>query len=161
MNEGGHKAGSDFDLVAWSQGEVRHNFVSSAGAPDAASNRAAGDVQRRRLYVVGATVDLETSLRNLAAAKQAGGAFQKAMSERAAAARGRVAAIVAQAQLAGLAAALEAVPTSIGATTTVDNGVLDSLAATTRSFVEQRDGPDLAALDALIPKEPRDTPHKE
>ena len=29
VNTGGHKAGSDFEIVAWSQGEVRHNFLKS------------------------------------------------------------------------------------------------------------------------------------
>jgi hypothetical protein len=32
VNVGGHKAGSlDFEIVAWSQGLVRHNFVRSNG----------------------------------------------------------------------------------------------------------------------------------
>jgi hypothetical protein len=60
VNVGGHKAGTDeFELVAWSQGSVRHNFVRSNGATNAAS-----DANRLRLmYVVGTMADLEASLR--------------------------------------------------------------------------------------------------
>ena len=29
VNVGGHKPGSNFELVSWSQGEVRHNFFNS------------------------------------------------------------------------------------------------------------------------------------
>jgi hypothetical protein len=71
VNTGDHTAGSEeFDLVAWSQGEIRHNFVSSSGAPDAPTNRLASAENRRRLFVVGALADLEFSLRNLAGVKQ-------------------------------------------------------------------------------------------
>ena len=51
VNVGGHLAGSqDFELVAWSQGMVRHNFVRTGGTAngDAQPGRAARDVRRRR-----------------------------------------------------------------------------------------------------------------
>ena len=51
VNVGGHLAGSqDFELVAWSQGMVRHNFVRTGGTTNAHAQpgRAARDVRGRR-----------------------------------------------------------------------------------------------------------------
>ncbi len=67
VNLGGHKAGSlDFELVRWSQGQVRHNFLRSDGQFNAASS-----IQRLRvMYVVGLIADLEFSTRATANATQ-------------------------------------------------------------------------------------------
>ncbi len=59
VNKGGHKAGSAFELVSWSQGEVRHNTWSSKGK----ENVAASAARKRMLYLVGLGVELETALR--------------------------------------------------------------------------------------------------
>ena len=59
VNKGGHKAGSAFDLVAWSQGEVRHNTWYSKGRDNAPASTA----RKRMLYLVGLGVELETALR--------------------------------------------------------------------------------------------------
>ncbi|MEZ5923819.1 MAG: cytochrome c family protein [Hyphomicrobiaceae bacterium] len=59
VNIGGHRSGSAFDLVAWSQGEVRHNTWHSKGK----DNVPADAKRRRMLYVVGLGVELETALR--------------------------------------------------------------------------------------------------
>lgn len=80
VNEGKHPAGSqDFELVAWSQGEVRHNFLP---LPDEAVNKEATPEQKRILYVIGKVLDLEFSLRGLAVAT-AEGDYLTAMGERA------------------------------------------------------------------------------
>ena len=65
VNTGGHIAGSvDFELVSWSQGSVRHNFLRTGGHTNAPS-----DPNRQRLmYVVGLLTDLEMSLRATAKA---------------------------------------------------------------------------------------------
>jgi hypothetical protein len=69
VNVGGHQAGSkDFELVAWSQGMVRHNFLRTGGTANAESTAA----QLRVMYVVGVMTDLEYSLRAVAAATQKG-----------------------------------------------------------------------------------------
>ena len=40
VNVGGHLAGSqDFELVAWSQGMVRHNFLRTGGTTNAVLSR--------------------------------------------------------------------------------------------------------------------------
>jgi hypothetical protein len=65
VNVGGHAAGSaEFELIAWSQGLVRHNFLRTNGT----SNALATPAQLRVMYVVGVLADLEASLRATAAA---------------------------------------------------------------------------------------------
>jgi hypothetical protein len=59
VNKGGHKAGSSFELVSWSQGEVRHNTWHSKGK----DNVPASAARKRMLYVVGLGVELETGIR--------------------------------------------------------------------------------------------------
>ena len=59
-----HAAGSDFELVSWSQGEVRHNFLNSSDG----SNKAASTERKRVLYVAGRILDLEYGLRGVAEA---------------------------------------------------------------------------------------------
>jgi len=58
VNVGGHAAGSKFELVTWSQGEVRHNSWYNKGKanPEASVDR------KRMLFVVGRIVELETAL---------------------------------------------------------------------------------------------------
>lgn len=62
VNKGGHRAGSDFELMSWSQGEVRHNTWHSKGK----DNVSASPARKRMLYIVGLGVELETALRALA-----------------------------------------------------------------------------------------------
>lgn len=64
VNTGGHKAGSAFELVSWSQGEVRHNTWHSKGK----ENLPASAARKRMLYLVGLGVELETALRAVAKA---------------------------------------------------------------------------------------------
>ena len=59
VNKGGHPVGSPFELVSWSQGEVRHNTWHSKGK----ENVPAGAARKRMLYLVGLGVELETGLR--------------------------------------------------------------------------------------------------
>lgn len=63
VNVGGHKAGSDFEFIAWSQGEVRHNFLK-----DEVVNATRPRDHLQLLYVVGRALDLEYGLRGLAKA---------------------------------------------------------------------------------------------
>ena len=80
VNKGGHAAGSDFELVAWSQGEVRHNLWYSKDNNEAALER------RRMMFIVGKALDLEFALRGVAKATQKA-KFAVAMAQRAAKAR--------------------------------------------------------------------------
>lgn len=161
VNKGTHKAGSDFDLVAWSQGEVRHNFADSKGAPDHPTNRPASPEQLRRLYVVGAVVDLQFSLRNLASVKEKGGEFDKAMIDRVNRVRGKVAGILALADIPEVAEALKGVPEKVDASTAIPADLPDKLAAAGKQFAAKYDGTKLAAIDQLIPKEYKGKVYKE
>jgi Cytochrome c554 and c-prime len=58
VNTGGHAAGSAFELVSWSQGEISHNVWFNKGA----SNPEGSQVRKRMLFVVGRVVELETAL---------------------------------------------------------------------------------------------------
>lgn len=159
VNNGGHKAGSDFDLVAWSQGEVRHNFSSSAGAPDAPTNREASAEQRRRLYVTGLMVDLETSLENISRVETRGGEFHKAMITRANQARAGMDSVLAAAPIPELKSALANIGKSIDEGTTVDAATPLALGKATKAFLRNLDGSGLAAIDSLIPSEKKGTPY--
>ncbi|MEO7743169.1 MAG: cytochrome c family protein [Usitatibacter sp.] len=78
VNVGGHAAGSDFELVAWSQGEMRHNVWYTDGK----QNKEASVERRRLLYVVGQALDLEYALRGVAKAT-AKDKYAVAMAQRA------------------------------------------------------------------------------
>lgn len=66
VNVGGHTAGSNFELIRWSQGEVRHNLHYSDGKENLEA-----PIERRRLfYVVGKALDLEYAFRGLADATE-------------------------------------------------------------------------------------------
>ena len=65
VNVGQHTPGSrDFELVAWSQGMVRHNFLRTGGTSNGVSTQS----QLRVMYVVGVMADLEASMRATAKA---------------------------------------------------------------------------------------------
>ncbi len=142
VNTGNHKAGSDFDLLAWSQGEVRHSFCSSPGAPDSATNEAASPERQRQLYVVGAIVDLEFSLRNLTGVKEPGGAYQSAMIARVNTARSKVEAIASAANLPALETIIARIPSPVDADSAIPPDVADQLGAFAK-------GLDAGALDAV------------
>ena len=75
-----HPASSEgFELVAWSHGEVRHNFRGDDGSNDA-SNPQSEFI--RGLYVVGKMLDVEYSLRALANATDASGRFYTTIKAR-------------------------------------------------------------------------------
>ena len=82
VNMGSHPPGSDFELVAWSQGEVRHNYIASKGK----KNTEASKKVKRVLFLVGKAVELEYNLRGLAKAT-ADGVYAKRMTARVEAAK--------------------------------------------------------------------------
>ncbi|MEM6365653.1 MAG: cytochrome c family protein [Planctomycetota bacterium] len=67
VNVGGHSAGSlNFELVSWSQGTIRHNFVRTNGQ----SNTPSSTERIRVMFVAGMIAELESSLRATAVATQ-------------------------------------------------------------------------------------------
>jgi len=84
VNKGLHPAGSNFELVAWSHGEVRHNFLNDdpKARAEQPKNKDTSAETKQIFYVVGKSLDLEFALRGLAAATEEG-PYLTAMGERA------------------------------------------------------------------------------
>jgi len=67
VNVGGHPTGSlDFELVAWSQGKVHHNFVRTDGKENVISS----PHRLRFLFVAGVIAETESTLRALSTATE-------------------------------------------------------------------------------------------
>ncbi len=148
VNEGGHPAGSAFELVAWSQGEVRHNIWFSEGK----ANREATDARKRVMYVVGRALDLTFALRGVAKAT-ANADYAKAMAKRAKTAAQRLQQIGKAASIAEVDAMLAVAGSVKLKLNNADalNAAADEIEAAARQFAESNDGADLAGLDALLP----------
>lgn len=149
VNKGGHKAGSDFELMSWSQGEVRHTTWSTKGK----SNVPADAARKRMLYLVGLGVELETGIRSVskATARQPY-AFEmakrvdQARKELAAAAKAvpavpEIGKLVEYAYSAGLKLNNETYLTAAA------EGVSKTLVSITSKY----DGSTMAGLDSLMP----------
>lgn len=149
VNKGGHRAGSAFEMVSWSQGEVRHNTWYSHGRENA---RASAE-RARMLYLVGLGVDLEAALRAVGkATTRKVYAFE--MAKRADQARGKLDAaaraapsipeIAKMAEL-GRSAALKL--NNERALTVAADGISQLLI----TIAETYDGSTMSGLDGLIP----------
>ena len=149
VNKGRHRAGSAFELLSWSQGEVLHNTWSSKGKDNVPANAA----RKRMLYLVGLGVELETALRAVgkATARQP---YAFEMAARADEARKK------------LAAAAKAVPSvpeiekmvqsahSAGLKLNNEGGLTasaDTVSKLIVSITEKYDGSTMAGLDSLVP----------
>ncbi len=149
VNKGGHRAGSAFELVSWSQGEVRHNTWHSKGKENVPADAA----RKRMLFIVGLGVELETALRAIAKAT-ARKAYAFEMAGRADDARNRLAAAAKSApavseiaRMVDLAHSAALKLNNEAAITTAADGVAKLLVAITEKY----DGTTLAGLDGLIP----------
>ncbi len=146
VNVGGHPAGSKFELVRWSQGEVRHNVWYSDDNTEASLER------RRELYIIGKMLDFEYALRGVAKATE-GAEYAKAMAKRAQ--RGlaflkKIDETVDDTQLSAIIAA--------GATAKLKLNnedqllsVADKVAGLAKEFASNGQGANLAGVDGLLP----------
>ncbi len=146
VNVGGHPAGSKFELVSWSQGEVRHNVWYTK------SNDEAGAERKRMMYVVGRLLDLEYSLRGVAKATEKADYAVK-MAKRAKTARKRVAAIAKKIDAPELG---EAVAAAKSAKLKLKNeakltAAADKVQEISKKFAANYDGSTFGALDEFIP----------
>lgn len=149
VNKGGHKAGSAFDLVAWSQGEVRHNTWHNKGRENAKS----GVERVRMLYLVGLGVEVETALRAIAKAT-ARKPYAFEMAKRADEARKQLAAAAKAAPnvpeiatIVELAHSASLKLSNESALTAAADGIAKQLERIAGAY----DGSSLAAIDGLIP----------
>jgi hypothetical protein len=149
VNKGGHRAGSAFDLVSWSQGEVLHNTWYSKGRENVPAKAA----RKRMLYLIGLGVDLETALRAVGKATVRK-AYAFEMAKRADQARKQLAAAAKAVPNVPEIAKMVELGHSAGLTlnnerslTTAADGVSKLLASITETY----DGSTMAGLDSMIP----------
>lgn len=149
VNKGGHKAGSVFELVSWSQGEVRHNTWHNKGRANAPADAA----RMRMLYLVGLGVELETAMRAVRKATVRR-AYAFEMAKRVDRARKQLEAAAKAAP--GVPEIPEIVKLSYSAGLTLNNESRLSTAADGVSKLLERisgkyDGSTMGGLDSLIP----------
>jgi hypothetical protein len=151
VNVGGHLAGSqDFELVAWSQGMVRHNFLRGGGTTNASPT----PDELRVMYVVGVLADLEYSLRATAAATDKS-TFGVTSAKRAARMKKKLLEIQKLVNDPLLNPALEAVDTvelRLGNSAAIA-AAADAVGKTANEFAEKADGKRLTAIDGLVPRQ--------
>ncbi len=149
VNVGGHPAtSSEFELVAWSQGTIRHNFLRTGGQLNAESS----PEKLRLLYVVGLLADLEFSARATAGATEKN-TYGLAVAERAARAAERLYGAQQKVQDPLLQQALELFA---GVELRTNNSaqllaVAERLEELGREFAATRDGSTLVAIDDELP----------
>lgn len=152
VNVGGHKPGTtEFELVAWSQGKVRHNFVHSLGAV----NRVSDPPRLRVMYVVGIMADLEASLRATAEATEMA-TFGQTSAARAAAQKKKlweVQRLINDPQIAKALEAVASLELTLGNTENLVKAA-DEVGKAAMAFAET-DGNQLQAIDPLLPQ-PKD-----
>ncbi len=146
VNVGGHTAGSKFELVRWSQGEVRHNLWYSNDNTEADLNR------KRALYIIGKMLDLEYALRGVAKAS-ASGDYAVAMAKRAKRALAFLKKISEsvddQYLIQIIQVASQAKLKLNNETALLDTA--DQVAASAKSFASSNDGSKLSGVDSMLP----------
>ncbi len=148
VNVGGHPAGSKFDLVSWSQGEVRHNSWYSKGV-----NKQASTERKRMLYVMGLVVELETALRGVGKATKKAN-YAKLMAKRANTARKKVAALAKLLPDVKELAAIAKLSKSAGLKLNNDESLTkaaDGISVEALSLSMNYDGSTFGALDKYVP----------
>lgn len=151
VNLAGHNTGSrNFEYLEWSQGKIRHNFLQSFLTGDGRTNAERPIERKRLMYLAGAGVGLEYTLRGVAEAKQKG-RYLSAMVRAVKDAKKRVGRIVRVLPLEELramlkAAAIDLRPDNAGALVAAAN----EIANLNKQLLANRDGTALQPLDALI-----------
>ena len=150
VNVGGHLAGSqDFELVAWSQGMVRHNFLRGGGTTNATPSQD----ELRVMNVVGVLADLEYSLRATAGATDKS-TFGVTSAKRAARMKKKLLEIQKLVNDPLLNPAIDAVETvelRLGNSAAIV-AAADAVGKAANEFAEKVDGKQLAAIDNLLPR---------
>jgi hypothetical protein len=150
VNVGGHNAGTaDFDLLAYSQGEVRHNFFDSAGKVNADDSPA----RKRLLYTVGALLDLEYSLRAVGRATEKAN-YAITYAHRVKADKARLVLINQAAptqEVTDILAVADKVSLKLNNSDEL-NAAADKVKTLAQAFAKAHDGSDLSGVDAMLPK---------
>ncbi len=146
VNLGGHSAGSKFNLVSWSQGEVRHNVWYTKENDEASAER------KRMMFIVGTALDLEYALRGVAKATEKK-TYAKRMAKRASAARKVITKVASMVSAPELDKIVEIAAT---AKLKLNNeaklsAAAEGIATAARAFADGYDGSTFGAVDAMIP----------
>lgn len=149
VNVGEHAAGSPFELLAWSQGEIRHILWYSKGK----TNDVANEDRKRMLYLVGLAVEIETALRAVAKATKSA-QYSIRMAHRAD--KARKAMLEAAKALPDVGELRRIVEASHAAGLKLDNeaalnAAADSIAENAKALAANHDGSRFAAIDRLLP----------
>lgn len=149
VNQGGHKAGSPFELVSWSQGEVRHNYFSSASGEE---NPEAPIERKRMLYILGDALELEHALRAIAKAKEkAEYAVTMAKRVKLAVLRlERIAGAINSAEVKQLIDAGKSAKLKLNNEAELSASA-DQVAKIAKSLAQKYNGSEFAGLDSLLP----------
>lgn len=146
VNTGGHTAGSDFELVSWLNGEVRHNVWYTK------DNNESPPERKRMLYAVGLMLDLEHALRGVAKATEKAN-YAVAMAKRAKRAETalvELAKAVKTPEIDEILAAAKEAKLKLNNEEQLTK-MADIVGAAARKFAASHDGSKFAAVDPLIP----------
>jgi len=149
VNVGGHKAGTkEFELVSYSQGQIRHNFLRSDGAVNAQATQD----RLRVMYVVGLIADLEFSTRATAMATESG-TYGVSVANRAAASAVKLYELQKRLQNKHVQQVIDAFTKAKLNTNNYDqlNSIADEIQKAGREFAVENDGSDMALVDELLP----------
>ncbi len=149
VNVGGHVAGTaDFELVRWSQGQVRHNYLRTGGTANATS-----DIERRRvMFVVGLIVDLEYSTRATAKATEKS-SYGVTVASRAASASYQLFQLQSKLndpEIQSILTTFSKAELRVGNAESL-HAIADEIKVAGERFCQNHDGTMLAAVDPLLP----------
>lgn len=145
VNTGGHPAGSEFNLVSWSQGIVRHNTFYSA------DNNMASPERKRMMAVMGVAAELQVGLKAAIALNDANGDYATALGARLQKAKSALADMAGKTSSSGVQAIYDAVA-GIDMSMPMDESkattAISSIATSAKAL--SKNGGDLSALDTLV-----------
>lgn len=149
VNIGGHTAGSEFELVQWSQGEVRHNVWY-----DESTNNPSKTERLRMMYVIGKALDLEYALRGLAKVTEEQ-KYYTSMSDRyknSLSDLQKISGMIKAPELGNVIAAGKGVEVKPNNQESL-LAAADKVSRANKEFANKYDGSQFAGIDALLPAE--------
>lgn len=150
VNVGGHVAGSEgFELVSWSQGMMRHNFLRG----DNVKNVESSPERLRVMFVVGLIADLEYSTRATAAATDKS-KYGLTVAQRAAEKAIKLFEVQKEIKHADVEQILKSFSLAQLKINNSEqlNSIADKIQEAGRKFAKEADGASLAAIDQWLPK---------
>ncbi|MEM9941027.1 MAG: cytochrome c family protein [Planctomycetota bacterium] len=149
VNVGGHKAGTeDFELVSWSQGMIRHNYLRNNGEV----NTTSPPERLRKMFVIGIIAELEYSTRATAYATSKSN-FGFKVAKRAARTAVKLYEIQQKINDPNVQAALESFASAELRINNYEdlNWIANQIRTAGEAFASQADGSQLAVLEPMMP----------